>query len=282
LPAKADRRPGGRPARRSVQDLQRRTATYQRVEEALDLPLLVLSVALIPILLIPLTIKHLSSTTRGVLDTADYVIWACFVAEYLILLALAPRRGWFIKTHKLDAILVALPMLRPLRLLRVARLLRVGRVGVTLSRVVVLSRHRLATRSAAYAAGLAAVFTVSAAALEYGLERDARSGNIKSFGDALWWATTTVTTVGYGDHYPVTGAGRVVAGLLMVVGLAVLGVTTAALAAWLVQASETAENTAQDGNLASLHNRIDQLEALLREVHAAQVSTITDGSRPNT
>jgi type II secretory pathway pseudopilin PulG len=67
----------------------------------------------------------------------------------------------------------------------------------------------------------------------------------------------------------------------MVVGLAVLGVTTAALAAWLVQASDAAEDAAQDSDLASLHNRIDQLEALLREVHTVQMSRVADGPRPN-
>jgi voltage-gated potassium channel Kch len=58
--------------------------------------------------------------------------------------------------------------------------------------------------------------------------------NIGSFGDALWWASTTVTTVGYGDHYPVTTEGRFIAVALMVVGIAVVGAVTASVATWMV------------------------------------------------
>jgi voltage-gated potassium channel len=66
------------------------------------------------------------------------------------------------------------------------------------------------------------------------LERDAKAANIKSFGDAVWWAITTVTTVGYGDRYPVTAGGRAVAAVLMIGGIALLGIVTAAIAAFFV------------------------------------------------
>ena len=66
-------------------------------------------------------------------------------------------------------------------------------------------------------------------------EQDAEGANITTYGDALWWAMTTVTTVGYGDHFPVTFEGRLIAAVLMLVGIALVGVVTAALAAWLVE-----------------------------------------------
>ena len=65
-------------------------------------------------------------------------------------------------------------------------------------------------------------------------ERDAPEANITTFGDALWWACATVTTVGYGDHYPVSGEGRVVAVVLMVVGIGVVGAVTASVATWIL------------------------------------------------
>ena len=65
-------------------------------------------------------------------------------------------------------------------------------------------------------------------------EQDASGANITTFGDALWWSATTVTTVGYGDLYPVTTTGRFVAVALMLVGIACIGAITAGVAAWLV------------------------------------------------
>lgn len=65
-------------------------------------------------------------------------------------------------------------------------------------------------------------------------EQNDPNANIKNFGDAIWWATTTITTVGYGDYYPVTLTGRLVAVGLMISGVAVVGVVTASLASWLV------------------------------------------------
>jgi voltage-gated potassium channel len=66
-------------------------------------------------------------------------------------------------------------------------------------------------------------------------ERSSRDANISDFGDAIWWAVSTMTTVGYGDHYPVTPVGRLVAFGLMIGGIALLGTVTATLASWLVE-----------------------------------------------
>ncbi len=65
-------------------------------------------------------------------------------------------------------------------------------------------------------------------------EQNAPGANITSFGDALWWACSTVTTVGYGDRYPVTTEGRIIAVALMIVGISLLGAITASVATWMV------------------------------------------------
>jgi voltage-gated potassium channel len=69
-------------------------------------------------------------------------------------------------------------------------------------------------------------------------ERGVEGSNIKSFGDGLWWAVTTVTTVGYGDKFPTTSVGRVTAVGLMLVGISLMGVITASVAAWFVKMSQ--------------------------------------------
>ena len=76
-------------------------------------------------------------------------------------------------------------------------------------------------------------------------ERDAHGANITSFGDALWWASTTISTFGYGDRYPVTTQGQVIAVGLMIVGIGLLGLLTAGFAAWFFrQANEAAAERA--------------------------------------
>ncbi|NDD52054.1 MAG: two pore domain potassium channel family protein, partial [Actinobacteria bacterium] len=68
-------------------------------------------------------------------------------------------------------------------------------------------------------------------------ERGAEGSNIKDFGDGIWWAFTTVTTVGYGDRFPITGEGRFLAVLLMIMGISLVGVITASVASWFVKMS---------------------------------------------
>lgn len=93
-------------------------------------------------------------------------------------------------------------------------------------------------------------------ALVYAFEKDAPGSNITSLGDALWWAAVTTTTVGYGDHSPVTTDGRAIALLLMVVGIGLVGVVTANVAAYFVEREQAEE-------MAVLREQLDRIEALL-------------------
>jgi voltage-gated potassium channel len=114
-------------------------------------------------------------------------------------------------------------------------------------------------------------------------ERDAPNATITNFGDALWWAVTTITTVGYGDRYPVTTEGRLIAGALMVAGIALVGVITASLASWFVQRiGEMA--SAEEQTQATVDALLDEVRALRREVEKLRQnrdlgSNRTDGDR---
>ena len=171
------------------------------------------------------------------LEAAMWGTWVIFALDYAANLWLAQdRRDWFIRNlHEL--LIVALPFFRPLRLLRLVTLLSVlhRTVGETL-------RGRVVT----YVAGSAAMLVFVGALAVLDAEQAAPDAKIVTFGDALWWAITTITTVGYGDLYPVTAIGRLVAAALMMSGIAVLGVVTASIASWLVQRVEdTAETVAE-------------------------------------
>jgi voltage-gated potassium channel len=199
--------------------------TQQAWRKYTDWPLMILALVFLVAYSVQV-IGNFSGDSAAVIELIIWFTWAAFVIDYVVNLALAPHRGkWFIR-HIHDLIILALPMLRPLRLLRLVTLLRV------MNRV---ASSELRGRILTYVLGSALLLTYVSALAVLDAEENAAESNIHNIGDALWWAVVTVTTVGYGDYYPVTSIGRVVAVGLMVGGIAVLGVVTASLASWLVQ-----------------------------------------------
>jgi voltage-gated potassium channel len=195
------------------------------------------------------------------LETVLWLTWGIFALDYAANLWLAKdRRHWFLwNLHEL--LIVALPVLRPLRLLRLVTLLSVlhRTIGETL-------RGRVAT----YVAASAALLVLVGALAVLDVEQSAPDAKILTFGDALWWAITTITTVGYGDMYPVTSTGRMVAAALMMSGIAVLGVVTASIASWLVQrveeSTEAAAESAEEPVRVELGELVAEIAALRREI----------------
>lgn len=187
------------------------------------------------------------------------VIWVAFLIDYVVMLVLATQRSrWFIRNlHEL--VILALPVLRPLRLLRLVTLLKI------LHRT---AGHALRGRIVTFVLGAAVLLTYCGALAVLDAEKNEAEANIQSFWDALWWALTTITTVGYGDHYPVSATGRTVAGALMLSGIAVVGVVTASVASWLVE-----QVTA--GTAAAVESQEDGLRAEIRELRA-QVAQLAE------
>lgn len=204
---------------------------------------------------------------------ASWVAWTSFALDYVVRLALSPRRGTFVRRNLLDLTVIILPILRPLRLLRLVTLLSV------LNRTASIAfRGRLIV----YVAGATSLLVLVSGLAILDAERRAPEATITTYGDAVWWAVTTMTTVGYGDHYPVTGTGRLVAFGLMLAGIALLGVVTATFASWIVQRINENEQTQQAATQESVQELTTQIQVLQAQLHAAALRADGNGQRAAT
>lgn len=204
-------------------------------ERSTEVPLLLLAIAFLAAWAWPVIDRGLSRDVRSYLGSVSWTVWGAFACDFAVRLTLAgEQRAAYARKHWYDIALICLPLLRPLRLLRL----------ITLLRVIDRAGSSRANRALTYVLG-ASVLAVTVGAIAV-LDAEERNpgANIKTIGDALWWACTTVTTVGYGDRYPVTATGRCVAVVLMFVGIALMGTVTAALAAWFMARSDAETKSA--------------------------------------
>jgi voltage-gated potassium channel len=228
----------------------------QRWERRSEWPLAVAALLFLGIFSVQVLVQP-HGREAHVLWAVDWAIWGLFVLDYGVRLSLASNRWhWFIR-HLIDFAIVTLPFARPLRLLRLLVLIEVlqkavgdafrGRIVVyTVSGVVLL------------------IYTASLAVFEK--ERYLHGATINSFGKAVWWSITTVTTVGYGDVYPVTNAGRIIAVLLMIGGISLVGVVTASLASWIIQCVAEEESESQAATVAHIEDLRSEIRELTQEL----------------
>jgi voltage-gated potassium channel len=222
-----------------------------------------------------------SGEVRTVLQMADTAACGLFFLDFLVTLRRAPDRWRYMYTWGWLDLLSSIPVFdaarwgRAARLARLLRLLRGIKASVLLTEVVLLHRRRSAVLAAALTLLLA---LVSASVLILTVE-DTAQANIRTAEDALWWATTTMTTVGYGDRYPVTTEGRVIAAALMASGVGLVGVLSGLLAAWFMEPVRTAEQRQEDlGELRALRQEIQDLRALLDRSGSVRRSEGPDAS----
>jgi voltage-gated potassium channel len=239
-----------------------RREAFDRYARTVDGPLTVVAGAMIPLLVVPLLVE-LSQGAERAFVAADYLIWAVFAVDYVTRVVLAPDRWRFIRTHPFDLLIVLVPFLRPLRVVRSARalrLLRLARLTGFLGRGIQSIRAILGKRGLNYVLLVVVALVFVAGALMREFEHGVEGSNIASFPDALWWAATTITTVGYGDRFPVTSAGRGVAVVLMIVGIALLGIVTASIAAFFVEQEQKPEQADLVAELRAIRERLEALE----------------------
>ena len=190
-----------------------------------------------------------SEATTRILELADYTVSAVFLVKFALDLLQAPSKRRFMRWGWIDLIasIPVLPVLHGLRLFRIVRLFRQAKVLHSKSAVL---QHLTARRAEATFSFIVLVMLVSMGAgslLILNLESE--TGNITTPEEAIWWAFVTVTTVGYGDYYPVTTWGRLVAALLSVCGIGMFGVFTGWVATFLLDPLRDANRSTKSNTL---------------------------------
>jgi len=189
-----------------------------------------------------------------------FVLWAVLLVEYLIRLVITPDRRGYLKRRWVEPATVVAPPLQGWHFVGIEKmclLLHEGALRVE----AILKHHSLFRVLIAAAATL-----VLGAWLILLFEENAKGSNIHNYPDALWWAIVTVTTVGYGDRFPVTGGGRAVAIVLMLVGIGLIGVLTATVASLFIKEHTDANRQEYQKGHADLGERLSVISDRLADV----------------
>ena len=180
---------------------------------------------------------RLSPELSKLLHVLDNVVCIVFLIDFFVRLKNAPDKKEFLKWGWIDFVssIPALGMARFGRIFRLLRIVRVIRAFQSTKHVFnYLFRNRIqGTFTSVVTFAVITILFSSIAMLE--VEAKAPHANIKTAEDALWWSYATITTVGYGDKFPVTTTGRIIAAVLMTVGVGLFGTFTAYVASWFIQ-----------------------------------------------
>ena len=205
----------------------------------------------------------LSPEMDGLINQIDFIVCMIFMGDFFYRLHRAPSKLKFLRWGWIDFI-SSIPMLSVFRGGNVIRIVRIFRTLRAFRSVKILLKYLLKNRTQNTLVSVGAISCMvamggSMAILR--LEQAIPTGNIKTPSDALWWSIVTITTVGYGDRYPVSDGGRVVAAILMIVGVALFGTFTGFVASLFVEPDIKREEN-------EVHALAQQIKALRGEIQA--------------
>ena len=204
-----------------------------------------------------------NSDIAGILDVADAALCALFFIDFLITLARSKSKRRYLATWGWLDLLSSVPVVPAFRIGRLARVFRVVRVLRGIRSVRILSSFFLEKRAqnTVVAAVLVSILLMVFGSIAILLFETRPDSNIKGPEDALWWSAVTLTTVGYGDRYPVTAEGRVVAVFLMVAGVGLFGALSGFIASWFLSPS----GQHQEDEIAALRQEVLAIREMLTE-----------------
>ena len=248
--------------RRTVDDAKPsggRNDLVDSIEAVTKYPLAILGIAWMVIAIVVLT-NDLNGTASTALVVTLFVLWAIALAEYVVRLLITTDRRGYLKRRWVEPATVVVPPLQGWHFLGMERMSLLIYEGEL--RAESILKHHSLFRVLIAAAGT--LFLGAWAVLLF--EEKAKGSNIHSYPDALWWAIVTVTTVGYGDRFPVSAGGRAVAVILMLVGIGLIGVLTATVASVFVKEHTDANKEEFRKGHADLGQRLSEISDRLADV----------------
>jgi voltage-gated potassium channel len=239
------------------------------IERVTKYPMALLGLAWLVVAIIVVT-TDVNSTASTVLVATLFTLWAILLVEYLVRLVITPDRRGYLKRRWVEPVTVVAPPLQGGRFVGIEKMcLLIHEGGLRVE--AVLKHHSL------FRVLIAATVTLLLGAwLVLLFEENADGSNIHSYPQALWWAIVTVTTVGYGDRYPITEGGRVVAAVLMLLGIGLIGVLTATVASVFIKEHTDANRQEYRRGHADLGERLSVISARLADVELRLGATSAD------
>jgi voltage-gated potassium channel len=256
----------GKELRQLREDQATREELREKLDRYLDVPLALASVVVVLLIIIQLSGEVRGSWERR-LEVLSWALWSLFFLEFLVKFSLAPVKRHYLRKHWLDILVVLVPFLKFLRLARVfratralpvLRLLIFGGRGSE-SALTLLKRRRLGQLAI-----VSTMVILLGAATGFLLEVEASGSQMRTFGDALWWSATLVTTVG-SELYPVTAGGRILGFLLMLYAIGVFSYFIGAIASVLVESdTRRTSETENEGGVSLSRGELDTLRSILQ------------------
>ena len=203
------------------------------------------------------TMVHVDERTRPILEFIDTIVCLFFLTDFVISLYRSEKRLDYLLRWGWIDLLSSIPSIDILRWGRAARVLRILRVlrGIRSSKVLAEFVLKQRSQSAFLAATLVSLILVTISSISILQFETSPDANIKSPEDAIWWAVVTITTVGYGDKFPISTEGRIVAALLMTAGVGLFGTFSGFVAAWFLKPAEEQQES-----------EIERIEGELRKI----------------